>query len=485
MIMAIVSIFIGFAAFYPDYGRQIKKEFYVAIELNTVLCGYSRIVLFDSMISDQKVEILKQETFASFFALGRDITQHQIFTYHINPASGNFIYHDSYHKQGEIELSGAVYVERDVIRVTSPEKEEEITTGLPVNLILPNTQFCPYLLNDFVVNQLDTKTYPVFNLRTGKIVEMTYSKVGDEKLDLAGEHFDAVVLTEPDPASGLITRIWIDKKSGMRLKMVSPNRLSMYLTDASVQRKIKTGNWDNIFFTKTNLAIKDLRSISYMKVKASLEPVPAVGLGDVQVPGQKFTGQVSDKKLEGIFEISHEKFDGKTALPFPPDFSQSVHLGPYLKEAEMIESNDTVLLATAKQVTDGSENLWEATCRLSHWITKNIHGSILGGSARETFDHKSGLCGSQSMLMAALCRAVGIPARVVWGCLYTPEYGGSFGHHAWNEVFIGEAGWIPIDVTIHETDYVDSGHIRFGVLNTRQTQINSWVMEILEFKTED
>jgi len=67
--------------------------------------------------------------------------------------------------------------------------------------------------------------------------------------------------------------------------------------------------------------------------------------------------------------------------------------------------------------------------------------------------------------------------------LYTPEYGGSFGHHAWNEVFMGEAGWIPIDVTIHETDYVDSGHIRFGVLKTRQTQINSWKMEILTFKT--
>lgn len=47
---------------------------------------------------------------------------------------------------------------------------------------------------------------------------------------------------------------------------------------------------------------------------------------------------------------------------------------------------------------------------------------------------------------------------------------------------MGEAGWIPVDVTIHETDYADSGHIRFGVLNTRQTQINNWKMEILKFK---
>ena len=108
----------------------------------------------------------------------------------------------------------------------------------------------------------------------------------------------------------------------------------------------------------------------------------------------------------------------------------------------------------------------------------------MGGTARETFDRRNGACGSQSMLMAALCRAAGIPARVVWGCMYTHEMNGSFGHHAWNEVFMGEAGWIPVDVTFHETDYVDSGHLRLGILHTRQTIINYEEMEIMEYKTD-
>ena len=85
------------------------------------------------------------------------------------------------------------------------------------------------------------------------------------------------------------------------------------------------------------------------------------------------------------------------------------------------------------------------------------------------------------MLLAALCRAAGIPARVVWGCVYTPEYDGSFGHHGWNEVYVGEAGWIPIDVTMHESDYVDSGHIRLGVLKTNSTLINYREMKILDY----
>ena len=77
--------------------------------------------------------------------------------------------------------------------------------------------------------------------------------------------------------------------------------------------------------------------------------------------------------------------------------------------------------------------------------------------------------------------ASGIPARVVWGCVYTPEFDGSFGHHGWNEVYVGEAGWIPIDVTMHESDYLDSGHIRLGVLLTNSTLINYREMKILDY----
>jgi transglutaminase-like putative cysteine protease len=87
--------------------------------------------------------------------------------------------------------------------------------------------------------------------------------------------------------------------------------------------------------------------------------------------------------------------------------------------------------------------------------------------------------------MAALCRAAGIPARVVWGSIYTPEKGGSFGHHAWNEVYMGGAGWIPVDVTLNEPDYANAGHLRLGVLHTWQTVINFREMEILEVRTRE
>ena len=257
------------------------ETYYSAIEFNDVLCGYSAINLSDSLINDKKVNVLRQNTFFNFTVMGKDVTQYHKYTYFIDSSSGNFIYHDSYHKQGNTELGGFVYVENGNIRVTALNGKKDTLLPLPENIVLPNTQFYPYLIHDFSDGKLENKTYQIFEVRTEAIVEITYTRVGEEQLDLAGRHFDAVVLTESNPATGLVTKLWIDKKTAKRLKMESQNHLRMYLAVASVQKRIKTGNWDDVVFIKTNRTIKDIHAISYMKIKGSLESVPAATKGDL------------------------------------------------------------------------------------------------------------------------------------------------------------------------------------------------------------
>jgi hypothetical protein len=263
--------------------------------------------------------------------------------------------------------------------------------------------------------------------------------------------------------------------------MESQNNLRIYLADMTVMSKVKQGNWDDIIFIKTNKDIRDIRGIASMTVKADLEVIPASSLDELNVAGQAFKGEVSGNIVNGVFEVNHEQYSGENALPFGVrnDFEEDVSI--YLKPEEMIESDHPDLVSLSDSIAVGSSDLWEAACRISNWVADNIDGSLQGGSALETFYLGNGACGSQSMLMAALCRAAGIPARVVWGCMYTPEYGGSFGHHGWNEVYMGESGWIPVDVTIHETEYVDSGHIRLGILKTKATVINFKEMTIQDY----
>ena len=154
---------------------------------------------------------------------------------------------------------------------------------------------------------------------------------------------------------------------------------------------------------------------------------------------------------------------------------------PYTTAAN--PSYPSVLIEKAREITKGSHDSWEAARRLSRWVSENIHGAIPGGgTARGVYDSRSGECGGHSFLMAAFCRAVGIPARVVWGCLHLPERGGIFGQHGWNEIYMGEAGWIPVDTTAGEIDYVDSGHIRIGPHQSTATAMNTHRIEILDYR---
>ena len=65
------------------------------------------------------------------------------------------------------------------------------------------------------------------------------------------------------------------------------------------------------------------------------------------------------------------------------------------------------------------------------------------------FMHNTGFgdCGTQSAYFAALCRAVGIPARAPGGYQIVPGHQGT---HFWAEFYLPEYGWIPVDVTVAE-----------------------------------
>ena len=248
--------------------------------------------------------------------------------------------------------------------------------------------------------------------------------------------------------------------------------------------QIETADLNPDLACRTNISIADFQSIRTMKVRATIEPsglwVSAQGLNH---PGQTFTGTVKENLIEGIFEIAPKTYQGENAPPFPPELDRVDSLKQYLEPEALCESGDPVLVRKARDITLNSRDSWEAACRLSQWVAENIDYAIPGGgTARNTYDTRTGECGSHSLLLAAFCRAVGIPARVVWGCMYNPNFGGVFGQHGWTEIFMGKAGWIPVDATAFETDFIDAGHIRLGVLKSPAVSLNAKKIEILDYR---
>ena len=67
-------------------------------------------------------------------------------------------------------------------------------------------------------------------------------------------------------------------------------------------------------------------------------------------------------------------------------------------------------------------------------------------SAAEVARNLRGDCTEHAVLLAALCRARGIPARAAMGLVYMPRRA-AFGYHMWTEAWI-DGAWIPLDATL-------------------------------------
>jgi hypothetical protein len=308
--------------------------------------------------------------------------------------------------------------------------------------------------------------------------------VGSEQLELAGNSYDALMLEGLNHEIGAKSRIWIDKATGDNLQTEIPGLQSTRLTDRSVKKKLRRFNRDAHILARAGVMIQDYQNLSYLKVDATLNPIGNwITPESLNVKGQRFAGTVENNQVKGTFEINHERYNGMNPPSFPADHSGNPELKPYLNPEDFIESDDPLLIKKAEELTAGAGDSWEASKRLAKWVAEEIGYAIPGGAtARNTYDFRNGECGAHSRLYTAFCRAVGIPSRVVWGCMYIPTNDGSFGQHAWNEVYMGEAGWIPVDTTAREIDYCDSGHIRLGILASGHISYNPQGFEVKDFK---
>lgn len=458
------------------------ETLYYGIEQNGQLCGYSISNVSDTTIDGRPATLLDEMTFFKMTAMGAEVETHVNVVFYIDPETGQYFHADFKIKQGTVDLGTTVDIVGERARFTSNDGNEATEIELPPDVLLENTQLFPHLLRDFVDSGLQKKTYKTLSVIDMEVHDMDFERVGEEDIRLAGKEFKALCVNSIDLKTGVKVKRWVDLASGDALVMETAFR-KIFLADSTVKDNIVSSSIDENLFAKVGVSISDINGISYMKVKALLEPggewiTPA----SLNFPGQKFDGTVDQNLIDGVFELTYEKYDGAGAPPFPPDFTDRDDLGKYLKAEDLIESDDPVLVEKAREITDGSQDSWEAFKRLASWVDKEIvYGIPGGGTARGAYDMQMGECGAHSRLVAAFSRAVGIPCRVVWGCMYVPNLGGSFGQHAWNEVYMGEAGWLPIDATASEIDYVDCSHIRLGEASSKTIFFNPKEMSILDY----
>jgi hypothetical protein len=122
------------------------------------------------------------------------------------------------------------------------------------------------------------------------------------------------------------------------------------------------------------------------------------------------------------------------------------------KPTRFLQSDRKEIVDLACRVVGSGKDATEAVKRIESFVGEYITEkdfSVGYASAAEVAASKQGDCSEHAVLVAAMCRAIGIPARVVTGLVYAKEFAGRknvFGCHAWSEACVGDK-WIGLDAT--------------------------------------
>jgi transglutaminase-like putative cysteine protease len=115
----------------------------------------------------------------------------------------------------------------------------------------------------------------------------------------------------------------------------------------------------------------------------------------------------------------------------------------------LIQSDDQQIQELASQIAPGAESKWDIAVALERHVRELIQNKGFTqalSSAAEVVRTREGDCTEHAVLLAALCRARGIPSRVAIGLIYYRPSAG-FAYHMWTEVWI-EDRWVPLDATL-------------------------------------
>ncbi|MBQ8886665.1 MAG: transglutaminase domain-containing protein [Candidatus Gastranaerophilales bacterium] len=136
-------------------------------------------------------------------------------------------------------------------------------------------------------------------------------------------------------------------------------------------------------------------------------------------------------------------YDLKTAKLINKNKNPEKDINRYLKDEQYIEVNDALVKSYAAKIKGDTKeeiikNIYEFT--QNHLTYKHLKGV---SGAKKALKDRVGECSEYSAIMVALCRAKGIPARIVIGNIAREENS----KHNWVEVYFDEYGWVTFDPT--------------------------------------
>ncbi len=131
-------------------------------------------------------------------------------------------------------------------------------------------------------------------------------------------------------------------------------------------------------------------------------------------------------------------------------------LAEELKASLFLQSDHPRVRTLAREILAGETDAQRAAQHLNNWVHAFVDKTptLSVPNALQVLDSGRGDCNEHAVLLAALARSIGLPARVVAGLVYLD---GAFLYHAWCEVWLGR--WVTADPALGQLP-ADATHLK-------------------------
>ena len=349
-------------------------------------------------------------------------------------------------------------VEGDKLVITTETNGQAKTKEISWDNSIKSPNYQDRLLREDPLQPGEKRTLKSFDPQYGKVNTITLEAGGPELRDVKMLDGKLKKLLEVKITHSLAPLIamyeYLDAK-GLPLK-TSVSLLNMETYTVAKQEALKALSGENV-----DLAMATL--VKTGKIDRSQETRQVVYR--ISIPGEDPETVVSTGPTQIISRVNPNTIDLTVRAIAPPETATEQTELPeqeFLSPNSYLQSDDELVKKHAADAIGAQTDPWKAAQLMEHWVRENLNKknfSTLLASAAEVAKDLSGDCTEHAVLLAAMCRARGIPSRVAVGLVYVPSLS-SFGGHMWTEVFV-RGTWIPLDATLGKGG-IAADHIKFA-----------------------
>ena len=355
-------------------------------------------------------------------------------------------------ESGEKKVEGKIKDNVAYMKTTLNGQTTESEIAVPENTI-SDTVAVNYLLSKDQLKIGEKLNYNTFSFDLLQSIKTELSVVDEASLMYQSEEKQVYILEqELDIMGGITARLWITPDGTTYKSATDMMGLSMVATKTDRETALDA-------VEEVDLVLKTRIIPTGKKPKRNAARfVASVQLSEGSLKEAIMTRDhqklALNSERSGTLSVEIPEIEDGNCVDLPVEDSE---LQTFLSPTAFIEAAHPNIRAKAVEILDGESNSWRAAKKLSTWVYKSIRNKKLSGgfnSSLKTLESLSGDCTEHTVLLIAMARSVGIPARICSGLVFSKD---AFYYHFWPEVYVGT--WVQMDPTLGQI-IADANHIQ-------------------------